>query len=347
MPAISHHPILASCLLAAMALLPTGCSLFHDDLPECPSGADVTFDYEYNLHATDLFADQVGAVTVYAYDAATRQLVYTKEESGAALAQPAYTMHLDLPAGDYLLHAVAGERDYSSHLAGAWTHFVRTAIADGSSADSFTLRLDRDATGAVANGSVEMERIFQAREGMASLHVDSDEDGLTQATAHIPLMRLTNKLKLSFMRTDFPSYIEAGDFDIALTDRNGEIARDNTLTSATTVTYAPFNTDVMADENGCMWVNAEICFPRVVESTGTTLTITDRRSGHVTTIGNFDQVLAAAREAYDYKKYSVQEYLDRENSFEVSLVLNGAIVKYIEVRVSILNWVKRIQDVDF
>ena len=57
--------------------------------------------------------------------------------------------------------------------------------------------------------------------------------------------------------------------------------------------------------------------------------------------------LAQGRGAFEARHYSEQEFLDREYDYKLDFFLQGNQWKYVQLSISILDWSKRIQRVDF
>jgi len=57
---------------------------------------------------------------------------------------------------------------------------------------------------------------------------------------------------------------------------------------------------------------------------------------------NLPEFLSYGREAYA-RRYSSQEYLDRENQYDIDLLIAGNRLRAITIRIGILRWQKRIQ----
>ena len=56
---------------------------------------------------------------------------------------------------------------------------------------------------------------------------------------------------------------------------------------------------------------------------------------------------APGRGAFEARHYSEQEFLDREYDYKLDFFLQGNQWKYVQLSISILDWSKRIQRVDF
>ena len=120
-----HHKA-CKLLLAVAAFLPvTSCDTVWDDDDNCPTEYRVKFEYDYNMLHADAFASQVHSVTLYAFDA-DGKLVLQQTEQGEALADPNYTMPLDIAPGNYQLIAWAGLQDGDAFTVPQLTEGVST-----------------------------------------------------------------------------------------------------------------------------------------------------------------------------------------------------------------------------
>ena len=122
----SIHRKACKLLLAAAVFLPvTSCDTVWDDDDDCPTEYRVKFEYDYNMLHADAFASQVHSVTLYAFDA-DGKLVLQQTEQGDALADPNYTMALDVNPGNYQLIAWAGLQDGDAFTVPQLTEGVST-----------------------------------------------------------------------------------------------------------------------------------------------------------------------------------------------------------------------------
>ena len=63
---------------------------------------------------------------------------------------------------------------------------------------------------------------------------------------------------------------------------------------------------------------------------------------YIVAVLNLPEFLSYGREAYA-RRYSSQEYLDRENQYDIDLLIAGNRLRAITIRIGILRWQKRIQ----
>ena len=390
--------------LALAALLLSSCSLMHDDLPECATRpatrAAVSFIYDYNTDEEDLFATEVGSVTLYVYDADNR-LVTTAERTAAdGIRNGSLTIPLELPYGTYHLYASAraSEEGYEAAMLTPGAKFRRTAVTAGDPLESLIYTLDNN-NGLVEHGGLPLEEMWLTREPAvltlteAPMPAEGDpqpEDVIVTAT--VPLQRVTNTLHIRVSRDNSPDAnlpaLSAGDYEVWAETRTGRHAL--TLTAqptpdARTLRYTPHaagpagtarpaaapnkaaakqadNTVPRAHARGeaaeaakaeaAPAIEYAISTSRLIReeepAKRTQLFIRSRLSGETFSFDLNEQILAQAREAYAAKGWTPQEYLDRqhEHNFEIRFKESDEGWRYIEVSIPILNWAKRIQNVE-
>lgn len=61
---------------------------------------------------------------------------------------------------------------------------------------------------------------------------------------------------------------------------------------------------------------------------------------------NLTDALAQGRNAYDAYAYSRQEYLDRSYDYYLDFFIKNEVWQFAEVRINVLSWAHRIQNVD-
>ena len=76
------------------------------------------------------------------------------------------------------------------------------------------------------------------------------------------------------------------------------------------------------------------------------LIIRNRNTGKEVCAINLTDFLAQGRNAYDAYAYSRQEYLDRAYDFYLDFFIRNEKWQYAEVRINVLSWAKRIQNVN-
>lgn len=345
-----------------------GCSLMHDDLPDCPEGVDLKFVYDYNVQRADMFSHHVGGVTVYVFDE-NGKYVTEKEEfntaSSSPLAAAGYKMHLSLPEGVYSFIAVAHQKGTAEINAAPGAKFRRTEFAAGHPKENLNIRLDR-VNGRVEHQGVHLDTLWHGMSAEPVRIVD-----MQKAEQTISLMRNTNNLTVSLHQLDNPAAISHDDFDVVITDRNGTTGHDNSLLDDEELTYTPYaawttdfddgtsegNTGSKAPGRGSRAIAERtahygIAFNRLWHyadpadnARNARLTIVSRKTGEQVAQINLPDCLAQGRGAFEFYNYTPQEFLDREYDYHLDFFLKDGTWEYARLSISLLSWSKRIQNV--
>ena len=365
------------CALFAAAAF-TSCDMMEEDLSDCPTGLYLTFKYDYNLQRADMFNDHVGSVTVYVFDEQGK-LVKTQEESNvggvAPLANPGYAMHItDLEPGKYQFLALAGQKPYGDMLETNRAKFIRTDMPKGCDMKQLGIQLERTQTAAdtydIVNNSQPLDTLWH---GMLTTPVEVYSHESNKASyATIPLVRDTKKINVTLYQTEDPREMSIANYDMTITDRNSTLLWDNAVDESTgTVVYTPhavWNTtyENPTDENGDLLDgkgvigHADFMTSRLVYHTTTNgkgdevpdasqnaiLSIVNKTTG--IEVGAFDlpYYLSQLRTSEDRYRYTEQEFLDRGYDFDLDIFLVGDKLDYIEIKINVLGWEKRISLVE-
>lgn len=349
--------------MAVLGLLyaATACSWIHDDLQPCPpTEIRVRFEYDYNIMRSDVFKDQVGGVCVLVFDEQDRFVMEKSESDAALLGEYGYEMvftdkelKLDTP---YRFIALGWQADEEDLLNQDGAKFRRTVLQPGDGLTALKLMLDRSATTdeegchAVENKGCALDTLWMSRnECEATMHLYET----TTVTAN--LLQLTNHLTVTLRQIDAPADIDIEDFDITLTDRNGTVLADNSLSEEDDMlVYTPYvkwNTDFRDDEGHVMQraAHADLSFARLLYhddwQKNACLAIRNKKTGVTVAEINLPDYLAQGRNSME-QRYSPQEFLDREHTYHLDFFLKGDKWEYVELRISILSWSVRIQNID-
>ena len=364
----------------AVALMLGSCSLMHDDLPDCavaPSVcAAVNFIYDYNTEEADQFKDNVGSVTLYVFDNNGNLVKFIEHTASANdLQADGYSMPLELPAGTYRLYASARQSadGYEASLAGQGAKFRRSDMPPGTRDGDITYTLD-NAEGFVVNEGLPLEQFWLTHQSqMLELPIpETPAEGEPQpddivVTATIPLQRVSNNINMQITRgADVaPASIKSGnasskayqvakgDYEIWIDTRDGRHELDlyaNPTAASKALTYHPYSIEEATTDDGNSCLNAVITTSRLVHSADTSdrdmLYIRSKASGKVFSF-DLTTYLGQGKDAYG-KGWSTQEYLDRAYDFNIAVEFNEDDTdwRYVEISVQMLNWAKRIQNVD-
>lgn len=359
----------------AVALTLASCSMMEEDLAGCPDGLDIHFKYDYNTQRADMFADHVGAVTVYVFDENNR-FVTQRSAANAAGANPLkahdFAIHFgsnELAPGRYRLLALAGQKEYGEMLAASGAKFRRTELQPGDDITRLQVRLDRgeaagDEPAPVENELVPLDTLWHGmNDHLVELRPDRTVDGVIAAVKDtISLTRDTKQLNITLRQTVDDGDIRVEDYDVRIIDKNGLLLYDNTPDEADGrllyTPYAAWQTD--ADDGhapaapgtaGLQAAHYELFTSRLMhhgDDTGSDarLVITNRVNGEKVVDIDLPYYLAADRDAFSTHRYTPQEFLDREYRYNMSFFLVGGRWQYMILSVGILDYYVRYQNVD-
>lgn len=349
-----------------------------EDLTNC--GLFVNFKYDYNLQRSDMFADHVGGVTLYVFDSDGRFVRSYEQRDIATMGRMVdgkyvHTMQiLDLPDGDYRLMALAQQRPYDETLTRPGAKYRRSPLAAGDDNEGFTVELDRTdspaGTPLMVRGAIPATReaaTASTRYVSAVAPLDTLWHGMSGATpiaykgdghtvTTISLTRDTKMLTIGLHNLDEGKQLDiaASDFDIFIVDNNGKLAYNNNLLPDDNLVYTPFRTwdtqsldaqghPVDATAHACLTFNRLVWHELPDENA--LLIIRNRTTGKEVAAINLTDFLSQGRNAYDQFAYSRQEYLDRSYDYYMDFFIRNDIWQYAEVRINVLSWAKRIQNV--
>lgn len=354
--------------VAAVALtgIMAGCSLMHDDLDPCPTTPDlcttVKLVYDYNTRRTDLFNDHVGSVTVYLFDKDGTYLM-SKEHNRKSILDVAQNIEFDsteVKGGHQYQFLAIAHGNHAGYDASLETPgFTKTELISGvSKLSEFVLTLDRTNGEVDFNHNVHLDTLWTSRAPVIKdiPKVTVPEEGSVQepdkrVEVTIPLMRITNRLVISFWQTDFATAINAQDYDIKVITPhgNGRISMSGAVLPDEELVYSPHSVWIShktVDGADAACVYAEFGMSRFRLGDQAKVVITNKITGTVTTIDDLSSLLAKGNQAFDVYGWSEQEYLDREYDYSIDFPLGDPMPRWIQVNVSILSWSRRFQRED-
>lgn len=364
---------LLACLL--MLLLPSSCTLMDEDRSDCEEGLYVSFRYDYNMHG-DLFNDQVGAVTLYVLDTNNKVVrVETAENyaDNAPLADPGYRMHVEgLEPGNYRLMAVAMQAGEAQRQKRPGAKFVIPRLQTGDALDKLQIELERSkdprtvslgeydgktlAARVVDNGGVALDTLWH------TLEVQTCEVRFMKPTyATVPLIRDTKLINLTIRQTEDAAELKDTDYGVFITADNGHLNEKNEVVAEEPLLYTPFaqwtideaSSAVTTPDDGVIVhanslhydfsVSRLMVYPEAEADRAAKLYIVNKKDNkRLVAVLNLPEFLSYGRDAYA-RRYSPQEYLDRENQYDIDLLIAGNRLRAITIRIGILKWQKRIQ----
>mgnify|MGYP002854264878 CR=1 FL=1 len=346
-------------MMTAVSAL-AACSLTHEDEDLTNCGLFVTFKYDYNLQRSDMFGDHVGAVTLYVFDNDGNYVKSYDSRVSDLKMMPfdgkyLHTMQVtDLPDGKYRLIALASQKDYAETLATTGAKYRRTDMNAGDPNDRLTVTLDRTSSPSALStvpATAPLDTLWHGMTGTLPVEVV----GSDKTVANISMTRDTKMLTIGLHNLDDPMDITTDEFDIFIVDNNGTIGYNNALLPDEDIVYTPFHRwDSFAsdDQGQPTYKTAHACltFNRLVwheqSDENALLVIRNHNTGLDVAAINLTDFLAQGRNAYDVYAYSRQEYLDRSYDYYMDFFIRNNKWQYAEVRINVLSWAHRIQNVD-
>lgn len=349
----------------------SSCSLMESDLSHCPSGLYVHFKYDYNTLRADLFNDHVGSVRVYVFTPEGK-FVTSKEVAKTAssnpLASPDFAVHFDeaeLAPGNYFITAWAQQRSTDDCLAAAGAKFRYPKLQVGDDHTTLIHTLDRTTTttdiALVDNGQAPLDTLWATLD-YDHHQVTTQRGCVTRDT--LSLIRDTKQLNITLRQTEESALMADDSYEVKIIDRNGQLLANNDVDPTDTrLEYTPYmqwttqlGTDAHATpraEEVHLQATAhyELNFNRLLlhnlSTDNARLIITNKETGQKVVDFDLPGLLSDGRDAYDYWHYSRQEYLDREYKYRLDFILNGDKWQEVSLRIEVLDWAKRYQNIDF
>ena len=317
----------------------TSCDSILDYNENCDIEYCVKFKYDYNMEEKDVFAEQVRTVTLYAFDD-NNNLVFQNTDEGEPLGEETYAMNVDIDLSQYHLVVWAGLNDES--------FAVPLLYPNQAKIDELRVKtLRKEAT----RSTTEDEKgQYIVDNSLHSLWHGEVKKGTTtrsgrQQITEVSLVKNTNTIRVVVAQVNQSggpvTRLTQKTFECAIYDNNGYMNYDNTLLEDNLLTYKPYNvtSDVVstrafssADEPAKQYngIVSEMSVARLVESQKPELTIKNTATQEVLfqssdLVKYFEEVDA---EKYKDRNYSLQEYLDREDKYElVIFVVNDWIIQ--------------------
>lgn len=314
-------------LMLAATLAFSACdNQIYDDEGDCEPHYFVRFVYDMNMLYTDAFATQVNSVDLYVFDAETGKYITHFEDAGDALKSGDYKMSLDnLAPGKYEFVAWCGLANNNQDFT------VPTNIAQ---LEDLTCTMARSYDEQVAYSDRNLHALYHG-----SLEVDLPK---TEGN-HIYTVKLTkdtNNINLSLQH--MADELDPERFEITVTDANGLLAYDNSLIDSQSIEYRPWSVrsgSVDVDNNGkpASFLQTEFSTSRLMTDHELRINIIDKEENK--TIFSIPLVKWALQlRSANYANMDAQEYLDREDEYNLMVFLAGDDETWIAKQIIINGW---------
>lgn len=332
-------------MLAVFTFLLASCdSEIYDYEGDCTPKFKVGFRYDMNMKFVDAFSTEVKSVSLYIFDS-NGKFVKSYESTVDAMAANDYLLDVDLVPGKYSLLAWCGLND------GLHSYDVPALTPGTSTMQELKNTMKRQ--------DAVVGEIDQLYHGLIDA-VFPDEEGVH--TAIVPLTKDTNRLKVVLQ--DLTNATNVEDFNVFVTAENGKMNYDNSLMDDELLTYEPYfsqlgsseiivNTRAGEQGGGDTYnlLMTEMNFGRLVKNWKTPykLHITDASGKNIITVSLIELFLLV--KGKENQSMDDQEYLDREDDFNMTFFLYGSGEgeegTFISAEIIINGWKVVLQDVDF
>lgn len=343
-------------LFTILASAITSCDSILDYNENCDIEYCVKFKYDYNMEEKDVFAEQVRTVTLYAFDD-NNNLVFQNTDEGEPLGEETYAMNVDIDLSQYHLVVWAGLNDES--------FAVPLLYPNQAKIDELRVKtLRKEAT----RSTTEDEKgQYIVDNSLHSLWHGEVKKGTTtrsgrQQITEVSLVKNTNTIRVVVAQVNQSggpvTRLTQKTFECAIYDNNGYMNYDNTLLEDNLLTYKPYNvtSDVVstrafssADEPAKQYngIVSEMSVARLVESQKPELTIKNTATQEVLfqssdLVKYFEEVDA---EKYKDRNYSLQEYLDREDKYELVIFVDEKLA-LIKTVIQVNDWIIQLNDIE-
>ncbi|MDE6300075.1 MAG: FimB/Mfa2 family fimbrial subunit [Muribaculaceae bacterium] len=317
---------------AAVLLGLSGCHpVIYDDLPACVPEYRVRLSYNRNMDFAER-VNEVDAAEVYAFD------------SEGALREIGLANRAQLEEGDWTIHMKELKRHqpYKIVVWGGITEdspFSISGNANRSAGDfNCSLATETDADG----NRVSQQRLAPLFHGTDN-HTFTEEEGYEEK--RIDLTKDTNTVSI-ILRKDDGTPITSSEFEIKIIDSNGVITFDNDIDSDDDIHYkavsvTPGEYEKPDGSGGTTGETskgalAEISISRLVEDSGARIVIIDRETGQVMVDMPLIDLISDMK-GNVVPDMEMQEYLDREDSFNVDITFHVDAF-YIHLGIFVNGW---------
>jgi len=313
-----QHLIYAALPLLATLMLS---SCITADLQECPNEYNLRIVFDRNMLYADAFASRVKSVDIQVFDHATGKPVYRHTESGEALASGSYTVSLPIPSGTYDILCWGGLNEGGS--------FSYTKPGSEALTDQGMLLHTAD--------GISSDRLNDLYHGMlaSTSYIDNNDIGSFEPqTKTIYLTKDTNRVNVVLLNLD-GTEMQPGDFTCTITSANGEMAYDNSLVADRSVAYTPWSVtpilmqtagdeDARDDSSTATQsgLSAEFSMSRLAPSSSSRLDVVRTSDGERIISVPLEANLLLYKGAF-YSEMSDAEYLDRQDDYTITFILDA------------------------
>ncbi len=308
-------------ILPVTLLALASCSGFYEDLDPCPQGADVSLTFTRNMLQEDLYDTHVDCAKLLLFDG-------NDDFFGEYDYVEGRTVNLELPVGDYKAIVYGGMSCENTDF------LFTTAPGPGLKYSQVETYLKG------TRGSESNRKLHDHFHGLGEFSVE--ENDMSHRPVTIDLTKNTNNFNVTLSYSD-GSAISESNFRFELLADNHVSNHENTVQKqGTQVTYAPH--DLTSTSSG-KEITAHISTPRITLDPSSVLNV--YKTGSATPILSIPLIQNIEKIHQDaLPGSSLQEYLDREDTWNFEFTLDPESDKFTGISFKINDWVVIISEWD-
>lgn len=325
----------------ATIVLASSCNSIFEDSNCNTSNNLIKLTYDYNLKKADAFDSEVEYVTLLAFDSKTGKLARRIDATHSQLTSN-NEIRLQVNPGSYDILVWAGE--YPDHFD------IATGETGVSTLEDFHCYLHRDANSMVD----DRLNLFH---GMKHVELPYATEGKPNRTT-VNLKKNTNAVRIVLQHLSGDPVV-ADDFEFTITDGNGWLNHDNTIRDTSPITYRPHfthsgsvdintnptrppgatysTTQALLPSRAVLGASlAEFAVSRLMMDNNPILTITNKKENRTVLQIPINEYALLVK-GYEYADLSDQEYLDRQDQYNMTFFLDES-GHWIKANIIINNW---------
>lgn len=292
--------------------------------PEEPElqGYYVKFVFDKNMQFTDGFKEKVNSVDLYVFNP-SGNFITRYHQDGAPLKEDGYLMELtDLPAGEYEFVAWCGLTNNAGHF---------SVPVDGQ------INRNDQVVCSMATSSDSAHPAFQNKNLSPLFHGRKTNATYTAKTTDkqihtVYLTKNTNNINITLQHRQGLEF-EKSRFTVTMSDRNDMMRHDNSMhADVKDIQYRPYRIAIGSTKSGRTradnastvgnFLQVELATARLMADNNPIITVVDNETGK--TVFSIPLVTWALQlRSSNYKGMEDQEYLDREDNYNMMLWLDS------------------------
>ena len=307
---------LGACLFGCSLLLLAGCRL-SEDMTNCDTYS-IHFVYDYNLEYVDLFPNEAAKMNLYAFDENGN---FVQEFYAEGPFAPNYNMQIPLPAGQTYSFIA-----WSGITTGAYT--LDKGASETFSLNDFKLRLAELDQGET---SQKLPNLWYGRL-RTTVNVNTVDT--------ISLIKDNNTILVAFQllnSAQSTATLIKEDYNVWIESADGMYDSNNTP-SGNVIDYKPYR-----NENNDRGFVLEINTLRLMANTNNYLVVQRANDGKELLRLDLTEYFDIIR-LKEYSRMSFQEYLDRQDEYEIIFIFGGQVGSddmFISASLIINDWIIR------